>query len=369
MTNKKPFDFWIFATVLVLLCLGTIMVFSSSAAYAYNTFHGDTYLFLRKQLQSAPIGLVAMIVVMNIDYRKLGKWSSILVVVSMVLLLMARIPGIGRETKGAWRWIYIGPINFQPSEIAKLAVILFFSYSLSKRKDQLKYFYKGLLPYLMIIGVYVALLMFEKHLSGTIVIASVACVILFCAGARIKHFILMSIPAILGVVAAIIYEPYRLDRVRAFLDPWKYKQDEGWQIVQSLLAIGSGGLFGRGLGKSLQKFLYIPEPHNDFIFSVMAEELGYIGVFTVLLLFLIFIWRGIKIAMNAPDAFGSFIAIGITTLIAIQVIINVAVVTSSMPATGMPLPFFSYGGTSLVFLMCGMGVLLNISRYANYERI
>lgn len=367
--KKKPFDFWIFITVLILLSLGTIMIFSSSAAYCYNYFHGDTYFLLRKQLLYAPLGLVAMFVAMNFDYKKLGKLSPVLLVVSIVLLIIVAIPGIGMSLNGSRRWLDLGISSVQPSEIAKLAIILFFSYSLSKRKDQLNSFFKGLLPYLLLVGVFAGLLMLEPHFSCTIVIASVSCVILFTAGAKIRHFVLLSMPAIAGMIVIATQASYRLDRIKAFLDPWKYKQDEGWQTVQSLLAIGSGGLFGRGLGKSLQKFLYIPEPYNDFIFSVMAEEIGYIGVLVVMLLFIIFIWRGIKISMNAPDVFGSLVAMGITSIIAIQVIINIAVVTSSMPATGMPLPFFSYGGTSLIFLMSGIGILLNISRYANYERI
>ncbi|MCX7710928.1 MAG: stage V sporulation protein E [Clostridia bacterium] len=368
MTGRKPFDFWIFMTVLVLLSLGIIMVFSASAAHAYNYMH-DSYHFLKKQLVSVAVGLVVMLVTMQIDYRKIGKWSPILLVSSIVLLILVLIPGVGSKVNGSQRWFIYGPLNLQPSEIAKLAVILFYSYSLSKRKDQLQYFFKGLLPYLVLIGVFAALLLLEPHLSGTLLIAMVACIILFNAGAKISHFILLSLPAGAGIVVAVITSPYRLARVTSFLDPWKDLQGDGWQVVQSLYAIGSGGLFGRGLGRSMQKFLYIPEPHNDFIFSIIAEELGFIGVVSILILFLIFIWRGIKISINAPDLFGSLVAVGVTSLVAVQVLVNVAVVTSSMPVTGMPLPFFSYGGTSVVFLLFGIGVLLNISRYANYERI
>jgi cell division protein FtsW len=261
-------------------------------------------------------------------------------------------------------------LQIQPSEFAKLAIILFFSYSLSKRKEQLKSFYKGLLPYLILVGLFAGmLLIFQSHLSATIVIVGVSCIILFSAGAKIKHFVILSIPALIGVAGAIAIQPYRMARVYSFLNPFEDPKGNGWQIINSLYAIGSGGIFGRGLGKSLQKFLYIPEPQNDFILSVLAEELGFVGVLVVLILFTILIWRGIKVSINAPDTFGSLLSIGIISLIAVQVIINVAVVTSSMPATGMPLPFFSYGGTSLLFLMSGIGILLNISRYANYERI
>lgn len=370
MKGRKPIDFWIFYAVLILLAIGTIMVFSSSYYYAqYNFTKSDPYHFFRKQMIMLVLGFIAMFVAMNFDYRKLGKLSPLILSGSMVLLILVLIPGIGMKLNGAKRWIGVGDLNFQPSELTKLAVILFFSYSLSKRKDQLQYFFKGLVPYLLLLGVIAGLLLLEPHKSGTIIIGLVAATILFCAGAKISHFLLMGGPVVALMSAVIAFSSYARDRVLSFLNPFNDPSGDGYQAIQSLYAIGSGGLFGRGLGRSMQKLLYIPEPYNDFILAVLAEELGFIGVLTVMLLFLIFIWRGIKVSMNAPDVFGSLVAIGITTLIAVQVIINVAVVTSSMPVTGMPLPFFSYGGTSLVFLMANVGVLLNISRYANYERI
>lgn len=366
---RKPFDFWILITVLMLLLLGTVMITSASTSFAYNKFNGDTYLFLRKQLQFLPLSIGVMIFLMYFDYRKLGKLSPIIFITSILLLILVAIPGIGTEIKGARRWIFLGPINFQPSEFAKISVILFFSYSLSKRKDSLKYFIKGLLPYLMILGLVLGLIIIEDHMSGTVIVALIVLTIIFCAGAKIWHFMLIGVPAIIGAIALIFTADYRMARVIAFLDPWANRQEGGWQVVQSLMAIGSGGLFGRGIGKSLQKFLYIPEPQNDFIFSVIAEELGFVGVTVIIILFVIFIWRGIKVAMTAPDAYASLVAIGITSLVAFQFIINILVVTSSMPTTGMPLPFFSYGGTSMIFLMAGIGILLNISRYSNYERM
>jgi cell division protein FtsW len=368
MKEKKPFDFWIFISVLILLTFGIIMLFSASTANAYN-YHQDTYYFLKKQLVYGALGFLVMLFVSRIDYHKLGKISPILIVITIILLILVRIPGIGRNINGSWRWIYIGPQSIQPSELLKITMILFLAFSLSKRKDQLQYFFKGLLPYLMLLGLFAGLLLLEPHLSCTILIVMVGSIMLFCAGAKIKHFVLMITPAIAGLAVLISTWGYMQERVLTFLNPWEDKQGSGWQVIQSLYAIGSGGWFGRGLGKSLQKFLYLPEPHNDFIFSVMAEELGFIGVVAILMLFFLFIWRGVKVSISAPDVFGSLVAIGITSLIAIQVIINVGVVTSSMPATGMPLPFFSYGGTSLLFLMCEIGILLNISKYAKYDRI
>jgi len=367
-TGRKPVDFWLFMTVLILISFGTIMVFSASSAYS-NLRYDNTYYFLKSQLINVAAGFIAMIAAMNYDYRKLGKLSPLMLAASILLLILVAIPFIGLKINNARRWLDLGVTTMQPSEFAKLAVIMFYSHSLSKRREQLGSFTKGLLPYLVLMVVFAGLLMLEPHLSGTMVIMIVACVILFCAGAKLKHFFAMGVPVFATFTMAVIFVDYIRLRVTTFLDPMQDPQGEGYQIIQSLYAIGSGGLFGKGLGKSLQKFLYIPEPHNDFILSVLAEELGFVGVLAVLLLFIIFIWRGIKIAMNAADVFGSLVAIGITSLVAIQVIFNVAVVTASMPVTGMPLPFFSYGGTSLVFLMAGIGVLLNISRYAKYDRL
>ncbi len=369
MRKQKPVDFWILMTVLILVAFGTIMIFSASAAHAYNYMHGDTYHFLRKQIQYLPIGLCAMFVMMNFDYRKLAKYSPVFFIFSIVLLILVLIPGIGQVHNDARRWFSIAGQSVQPSEFIKLSTILFFSYSLSKRKDQLKYFFKGLLPYLLLVALIAVLLLREPHFSCTMIIVIVSAIILFCAGAKIKHFVLLSFPAVAGITAIIMLFPYMRIRALSFLDPFADPKGEGWQAVQSLYAIGSGGLFGRGLGKSLQKFLYLPEPYNDFILSVLAEELGFVGVFAVMILFIIFIWRGVKVAVNAPDMFGSLTAIGITALVAVQVVINFAVVTSSVPVTGMPLPFFSFGGTSLILLLTDIGILLNISRYANYDRI
>lgn len=367
MKGRKPIDFWIFYTVLILLAIGTIMVFSSSYYYAQYNVKSDPYHFFRKQMIMLGLGFIAMFIAMNFDYKKLGKWSPVFLIGTMVLLILVLV--IGAERNNARRWIVIAGQDIQPSEFTKLSVILFFSYSLSKRKDQLQHFVKGLGPYLLLIGIIGALLVLEPHNSAAIVIGCVAMVILFCAGAKIRHFVAMAVPAIAMVSGILLFSPHGRKRLESFMDPFADAKGAGFQAIQSLLAVGSGGLFGKGLGRSMQKLLYIPEPYNDFILAVLAEELGFVGVLAVLLLFLILIWRGIKVAMSAPDTFGSLVAIGITTLIAIQVIINVAVVTASMPVTGMPLPFFSYGGTSLIFLMTSVGILLNISRYAKYERI
>lgn len=366
---KRPFDFVIFIVVIILLTIGTIMIFSAGAPHAYRYMNGDTYYFLKKQLLYVPLGIIAMLVMMKIDYRRLGKLSPIFILVSLAMLALVLVPGIGQVLNGARRWFNIAGQTFQPSEIAKLSIIIFLAYSLSKNKEKIKNFSSGILPYLALIGVFALLLLLEPHLSCTIIVGAVTFILLFSAGAKIKHFAFLSVPVLLGLTVIIVKSPYRLKRLVSFIDPWSDPKGDGWQVVQSLYAFGSGGLFGRGLGRSMQKFLYIPEPCNDFILPILAEELGFIGVLTVLVLFMVFFWRGIKVAIYAQDMFGSLLAIGITSLIMIQVVVNVAVVTSSMPVTGMPLPFFSYGGTSLIFLMSAVGILLNISKTANYDRL
>ncbi len=359
--KKREYDFWLLFTVLVLLAIGTVMVFSASS---YNALYykNNKYHFLIRQVIWGVIGIVSMLVFSNIDYRRIAQSSPILMVISTVLLVLVLIPGIGSNINGSNRWFNFGYFSFQPSELTKIAIILFLAFSLSKNSDRLKFFFSGLLPYLLVIGVTDLLLYKEPHMSAIILITLISIIILFCAGAKIRHFLVLAAPVLAVGVKLIMADEYRMERLLSFLDPFKYKQGSGYQVINSLYAIASGNVFGRGLGKSLQKYLYLPEPHNDFIFSVMAEELGFVGALTVIALFMLFIWRGIKVAMNAQDMMGSLIAIGITSLVAAETIINIAVVTSTIPATGMPLPFFSYGGTSMVFLLSSIGILLNISK-------
>jgi len=369
MKDKKPFDFWLFIAVLILLSLGLVMVFSASAPTAEKEYK-DIYYIIKKQLRFAVLGLAALLFTANYNYQNYGKKTvSALMGVTVIMLILVLIPGIGKEVNGSWRWIYFGSIPFQPSELSKLALILFLSFNLSKRKKPLDSLFGDLMPYLFIVGLISLLLLRETHLSATIIIISISVIILFVAGAKIRHFLILAAPVGALLIAIISFTDYMTSRISSYLDPWSNPRGEGWQTIQSLYAIGSGGLFGRGLGQSMQKFLYIPEPHNDYIFAILAEELGYVGVVAVLLLFLIFIWRGIKIAVHAPDTYGSLVAAGITSLIAVQSLFNIAVVTNTVPPTGVSLPFFSSGGTSLVLFMVEVGILLNISRYSNYERI
>lgn len=360
-------DYYFLATVFVLLAMGLIMVFSASsesARYASYT-NGDAYYFIKRQAIWAVISIFAMFFFAAFDYHQLGKLSAIILGVTIVLLLAVLV--IGSEVKGGQRWINLGFIQFQPSEFAKVAVILFFAQSLSKNPKALEKF-GGLMKYLAILAGIGGLLLLQPHFSATVLIILVGVGILFVAGAKISHLVGLAVPGVVGIIIIAFSSEYRMTRLTTFLDPFKDKLGDGWQIIQSLYAIGSGGVFGLGLGRSRQKFLYIPEPHNDFIFSILCEELGFIGALFVILLFIVLIWRGIKIAMEADDSLGSLIAMGITLLIAFEVVINIAVVTSSMPVTGMPLPFFSYGGTSLLIIMSCMGIMLNISRHGTPEK-
>ena len=369
-TTYKSFDFILFITVLILLALGIIMVLSASSPSALATT-GSSYTYVLKQLLSAIIGIVAMLILSKVDYRIYGRFYKVIYVVSLLVLLLVLVPGLGRTVNGARRWINLPVVSsFQPSELTKVGLIVFYAVYLTKHKDELKNIWKGFFkPFLILAPIILVLLGIQSHFSASVLIILVVAVMMIVAGTKVSHFVTFgTIGATAGIGLMYILAKYfqiggfRLTRITAFLNPWEDAQDSGWQIIQSLYAIGSGGLFGEGLGNSKQKYLYISEPHNDFIFAVLAEELGFVGCVVVILLFAIFIWRGILIAMKAPDMFGSLLATGITALIGLQAIINIAVVTSSMPVTGMALPFFSYGGTSLIILLCAVGVLLNISR-------
>ena len=367
---NNPVDFTLVITVLLLLSLGLVMVLSASSPTSFQE-SGKSYKYFVRQLVFAIIGLIAMYFVSKIDYRifqrfyKLAWWVSIILLIAVLLF--------GSTAKGAKRWIDLKIISFQPSEIVKFLMIVFYAGILVKNRNELGKYWKGLVKHVLYLLPIIVLLLLEPHLSTSMVIIITCCIMIVVAGCKFWQAFLSGIAAggVIGSIATILYFTsekfqekfqYAVIRITTFLDPWKYASDEGWQVIQSLYAIGSGGLFGTGLGDSKQKYLYLPEPHNDFIFSVLAEELGFVGCIGVFILFAIFIWRGILIAMKAPDMFGSLLAAGITSLIGIQTILNVAVVTSSMPATGMQLPFFSYGGTALFILLCEVGVLLSISR-------
>ena len=368
-TPLKQFDFSLCITIFLLLSLGIVMVLSASAPSALSQY-GNSYYYVTRQGIFAFIGICLMFFISKIDYKIYKKFYKIAYFISIVALASVILPGIGVTVNGAKRWINLGFGTFQPSEIAKIGLIVFYAGYLSEHKNDLKFFWKGCAKSLLFLIPPIAILFFlQDHLSASVVIISIVSIMMIMAGTKLTHFI--SLGALGGTAAAMGMwilattkekGSFRLARLTTFMDPFQDITGDGWQVVQGLYAIGSGGLFGVGLGQSKQKYLYIPEPHNDFIFAVIAEELGFVGCLIVIALFAVFIWRGLLIAMKAEDSFGSLLAVGITSLVAIQAIINIAVVTSSMPATGMSLPFFSYGGTALLILLASMGVLLNVSR-------
>ncbi|CCQ95848.1 Stage V sporulation protein E [[Clostridium] ultunense Esp] len=365
--RKRACDFTLLLATLLLVFIGIIMVFSSS--WPEGIRMNDGYYFLKKQIFAAGLGLIAMLFFMNFDYRIIKKMSRLIYFISLASGLLIFTP-LGVVKKGARRWVDLGFTTFMPSDVIKLGSIIFLAAFLSKRKDLIKDFKKTTIPTMIIIGLSCGMIYLQKDLGTTVTLGMTLVSIFFVAGMKASHLLLMIIGASVGLVMAITSDEneYRMRRLTAFLDPFADKADTGWQAVQSLYALGSGGLFGLGLGKSRQKFFYIPEPYNDFIFAIIGEELGFLGGFTVILLFMVLIWRGIRIALNIEDLFGCLLATGIVALITVQSLIHIAVVTSSIPTTGIPLPFVSYGGTSLILYMSSVGILLNISRHVKLDR-
>lgn len=366
--KKKAVDFSLLMGTLTLVFIGIIMVFSSSWPEALQKY-GDGYLFLKKQIFAASMGLMGLLFCMNVDYKIWKKYSFWIYLLALLTGVLIFSP-LGFEAKGARRWINLGFTTFMPSDAIKLGSIIFFANFLSNKKDKIKTLKQGTIPALIIVGISCGFIYIQKDLGTTITLAGTLMVMFFIAGMNLSHIIFMGAGAI-GLGTLMLSGPenaYRRDRITAFRDPFAYKLDIGWQAVQSLYALGSGGLFGLGLGKSRQKFSYIPESYNDFIFSIIGEELGFLGTLAVILILLLIIWRGIRIALSIDDAFASYLATGITALVTIQSLIHIAVVTSSIPTTGITLPFISYGGTSLMIYMSAIGILLNISRYADLDR-
>ena len=362
-------DYILFITVLILLSLGVIMVLSASAPSALSKT-SKSYTYFVRQFIFAIIGIGIMLFISKIDYRFYKKYYWLVYAVSVLVLLLVLIPGLGREVNGATRLIVIsGFCQFKLSELTQIGLIIFYAGYLSDHKSELKDFWRGFVkPLAFLLPPIAILYLVQNHLSVCLVIAAITAVMMLMAGCRLLHFIAAGLVGVAGIVIMLIKgqtsesSSFRWDRIVTFFDPWSDATGTGYQMVQSLYAIGSGGLFGVGLGNSTQKYLYIPEPQNDFIFAIVAEELGFVGCVAIIALFGIFVWRGIVIAMKAPDMFGSLLAVGVTTLVAVQTIINIAVVTASIPTTGMALPFFSYGGTALVILLASVGILLNVSR-------
>jgi len=358
--KKIRIDFLLLFAVVALVGFGILMVYSASFYQASLTYK-DEFFFMKKQIVGAIIGLAAMIAMYFVSYEKLKSLKWVSIVLSAILLALVFIPHIGVKVYGAKRWINLGFFTLQPSEIAKFGFVIFAAASLSSASRKVKEF-RGILPTILAGSLMCLLIIMEPNMSITICVGVTMITMLFIGGASLKHFLLLALPILALVPVLIIAEPYRLRRLIAFLDPFASASSEGFQLVQSLYSVASGGMFGVGLFNSRQKYLFLPFAESDFIFSIIAEEFGFLGCIALMAIFMVVIIRGIKIAANAPTRFGCYLASGIVTIIAVQVLVNIAVVTGSIPPTGLPLPFISAGSTSLVVFMAAIGVLLNIDK-------
>ena len=345
-------------TVAILVLIGIVMVFSSSAAY---TEHNDSFYFLKRQVLWCLLGTGLLLITKNLDYHKLHQYTYPIMIFTFLLLVVVMFPEFSKKVGGARRWLTFGGLSFQPSELAKFTLVLFIAKSLVKRADKLRSFAYGYLPNLIVLGFFFIPILFQPDFGTVMVILAVTFTMLFIAGLR-KKFLFLSILAIIPIVAlAILFAEYRTRRIIAFLNPWEDPSGVGFQVIQSFYAFGRGGFWGAGLGESSQKLYRLPEAHTDFIFSVIGEELGFVGTTAIVLLFLIFIWRGFLTAYQAKDPFGTHLATGLTLLIGLQAFINLGVASGLLPTKGLTLPFISMGGSSMLVTMLSVGVILNIS--------
>ncbi|MFH1061618.1 MAG: putative lipid II flippase FtsW [Candidatus Omnitrophota bacterium] len=349
------------AISLILVCVGIVMIYSASAIYALENL-GDSAYFLKRHLFYVLVGLFFSLIVMSVDYRKFKLAAKPLLLVSIGLLLLLMVPGIGKQVGGACRWFRVFGFSFQPSELAKFAMIVYTAEFLSRKKSTVSSFAQGFLPVIIVLGILSLLIIIQPDLGTVVAMATICFIMLFVGGVRLAHiisFFLLSLPALYFLVFSV---PYRRRRILAFLDPWADPQGTGFQIIQSLVALGSGGIYGVGLGQGKQKLLYLPAAYTDFIFSIIGEELGFIGTSAIIILFALFLVQATKICLKASDSFGQYLSFGLISCLVIEAIVNMGVVTSLLPTKGLPFPFISYGGTSLVFNMIYVGLILNVGR-------
>ncbi len=355
-------DWLLLGAVVALLILGALMVYSASFVVAHNEFHDDLY-FLTRQVLWIVVGALCMGLVARSDYHRWRRFSTLALGVCLVTLVLVMVPGLGVTSYGAQRWLQLGPLPpVQPSEFAKLALVLYMSDWLAQKGKQVGEFAYGAIPFVIVLGIVAGLVMLEPDLGTTIIIMATAISLFFIAGANLLHFLLGLVLASLGALWFVVTASYRMDRITAFLDPWRDQQGAGWHTIQTLIALGSGGLTGLGLGASRQKFYYVPNAHTDTIFAIIGEEIGFVGTLLVLLLFAVFAWRGLLAASRAPDTYGRLLATGATCMIVWQALVNIAVVTNTAPYTGVTLPFVSFGGSSIVVSLVATGLIISVSR-------
>ncbi len=360
-TPARGIDLVLLAAVLGLVAVGSIEIYSASAVYALRQFGSSTYFLLRQGIYVA-LGLGAMYLGARTDYRRYGRWVYLLLFGALVLLVAVLV--LGARVNEARRWFRLGPLSFQPVEVAKLALVVYLAHSLARKREKVKTFTVGFMPHLAVCGAMMALLLKQPDLGSSIILGASTLVLLFIAGTKLSYILLALLAATPLVYHSIVSTAWRLKRLLAYLDPWQFRRGTGYQITESLIAVGSGGWTGLGLGDGKQKLFYLPEAHTDFILSSIGEELGFIGITCVLALFVTVLWRGVRAATGARDAFGAYVAAGLTTMFALQALVNTGVVLGALPAKGLTLPFVSYGGTSLIVSMFFAGILLNISQAA-----
>ena len=349
----------------LLICIGTVMIYSASSIYSWEVYN-DSFFFLKRHISFIFIGFMLALLVMSVDYRKFRRWARPLLGISFLLLVLVLIPHIGREVSGARRWFRLRFISFQPSELATTALIIYIADFISRKTEQIRSFRRGFLPPIFTLGMMSILILAQPDLGTVMAMGIVVFIMLYVAGVRPAYLLstlLASIPALYVLIFSV---PYRRMRIMSFLNPWADPKGSGFQIIQSQVALGSGGIFGTGLGHSRQKLFYLPATHTDFIFSIIGEELGLLGTVGVIILFVIFIQQGLKIIRGASDKFGYFLSLGLVLMISLKAVINIGVSCGILPTKGLPLPFISYGGSSFVFDMIAVGILMNIARTGEY---
>ncbi|MGI9534931.1 MAG: putative lipid II flippase FtsW [Thermodesulfobacteriota bacterium] len=360
-SGKTNYDFLLLISVIFISCFGLLMVYSTSSVYALEVY-GDPSRFLKLHLIYLTLGLAAMVMFMHIDYRILRKFVYPAYIICLILLIVVLIPGVGKKVSGAQRWLVLGPLTFQPSEIAKFVILLYLAHSLDKKRDMIDSFSVGFLSHILVAGTFIALIFVEPDFGTSVTILILLIMMMFIGNVKIRYIMPMLVLAAGFSVMAILTKSYRMDRLLSFLDPWKDPLGSGYQAVQSFIAFGVGGLYGMGLGDSTQKLFFLPQAHTDFIFSIIGEELGFIGVVAIIATFLFILYRSIRIGIKAPDLFGCYLVCGFTLLIAIQAAMNMAVSVGLFPTKGLTLPFISYGGSSLVCSLAAMGIILSVSK-------